>query len=52
MDDKDFLPLYGTDFIEFYVSNSLQAAKYYQSAFGFQPLAFSGLSTGNKKVQS
>ncbi len=52
MGNKDFLPLNGTDYLEFYVSNSLQAAKYYQTAFGFQPLAYSGLSTGNKKVES
>ena len=52
MENKDFLPLNGTDYLEFYVSNSLQAAKYYQTAFGFQPLAYSGLSTGNKKVES
>lgn len=52
MDNKDFLPLNGTDYIEFYVSNSLQAARYYQSAFGFQPLAYSGLSTGHKSIES
>jgi 4-hydroxyphenylpyruvate dioxygenase len=52
MKKEDFLPLNGTDYIEYYVSNSLQAARYYQSAFGFQPLAFSGLSTGNNKFQS
>ena len=52
MKKEDFLPLYGTDYIEYYVSNSLQAARYYQSAFGFQPLAYSGLSTGNSKFQS
>ena len=37
MEQKDFLPLTGTDHLEFYVSNSLQAAKYYQTTFGFQP---------------
>lgn len=52
MENKDFLPLLGTDYLEFYVSNSLQAAMYYQTAFGFQPLAYSGLSTGNKAVES
>ena len=52
MKKEDFLPLNGTDYIEYYVSNSLQAARYYQSSFGFQPLAFSGLSTGNNKFQS
>lgn len=52
MAQKDFLPLNGTDYIEFYVSNSLQAARFYQTSFGFQPLAYSGLSTGNKEVES
>ena len=43
---QDFLPLLGTDFIELYVGNCLQAAHYYQTAFGFQPLAYAGLKTG------
>ena len=36
---KDFLPLLGTDYIEFYVGNAKQAAYYYKSAFGFQSFA-------------
>ncbi|MDP2676544.1 MAG: 4-hydroxyphenylpyruvate dioxygenase [bacterium] len=43
---KDFLPLLGTDYVEFYVGNAKQAAYYYQTAFGFQPLAYAGLETG------
>jgi 4-hydroxyphenylpyruvate dioxygenase len=43
---EDFLPLLGTDYIEFYVGNAKQAAHYYMSAFGFQPLAYSGPETG------
>jgi len=42
----DFLPLQGTDYVEFYVGNAKQAAHYYQTAFGFQPLAYSGPETG------
>lgn len=45
---EDFLPLLGTDFVELYVGNAKQAAYYYQKAWGFQPIAFSGLETGNK----
>lgn len=45
---KDFLPINGTDYIEFYVGNSRQAAHYYQSAFGFQPLAYAGPETGDR----
>ncbi|MEQ9230950.1 MAG: 4-hydroxyphenylpyruvate dioxygenase [Cyclobacteriaceae bacterium] len=51
-DAQDFMPINGTDYLELYVSNCRQAAHYYQTAFGFQPLAFSGLQTGNKETQS
>ncbi len=34
----DFLPLQGTDYVEFYVGNAKQAAHYYMTAFGFQAL--------------
>ena len=44
----DFLPLQGTDYVEFYVGNARQAAHYYMSAFGFQPLAYAGPETGMK----
>ena len=37
---EDFLPLNGTDYVEFYVGNAKQAAHYYKSAFGFQSYAF------------
>jgi 4-hydroxyphenylpyruvate dioxygenase len=49
---KDFLPLLGTDYIEFYVGNAKQAAYYYKSAFGFQSFAYKGLETGNKDYAS
>jgi len=42
----DFLPLNGTDYVEFYVGNAKQAAYYYKSAFGFQNLAYAGPETG------
>ncbi len=48
----DFLPINGTDYVEFYVGNAKQAAYYYQTAFGFQPLAYSGLETGDKEKTS
>ncbi len=44
----DFLPLLGTDYVELYVGNAKQAAHYYMSAWGFQPLAYAGLETGLK----
>lgn len=42
----DFLPINGTDYVELYVSNARQAAHFFQTAMGFQPLAFAGLETG------
>jgi 4-hydroxyphenylpyruvate dioxygenase len=45
---KDFLPLKGTDFVEFYVGNAKQAAHFYKTAFGFQSLAYAGPETGVK----
>jgi 4-hydroxyphenylpyruvate dioxygenase len=44
----DFLPLQGTDYVEFYVGNAKQAAHYYMSAFGFQAIAYAGPETGVK----
>ena len=44
----DFLPLEGTDYVEFYVGNAKQAAHYYMSAFGFGALAYAGPETGAK----
>lgn len=47
-DAQDFLPLLGTDYVEFYVGNAKQAAHFYKTAFGFQSLAYCGLETGVK----
>ena len=51
-DAKDFLPLLGTDYIEFYVGNAKQAAHFYKSAFGFQSYAYKGLETDNREYAS
>lgn len=48
----DFLPLQGTDYIEFYVGNAKQAAHFYKTAFGFQSLAYAGPETGVKEKAS
>ncbi|WP_438710760.1 4-hydroxyphenylpyruvate dioxygenase [Aquimarina muelleri] len=45
---EDFLPLLGTDYVELYVGNAKQAAYYYQTAWGFQIVAYAGLETGRK----
>ena len=46
MTAQDFLPLNGTDHIEFYVGNAKQSAYYYQSAWGYKLVAYSGPETG------
>ncbi|WP_315815592.1 VOC family protein [Paraflavitalea speifideaquila] len=46
--NTDFLPLQGTDYVEFYVGNAKQAAHFYKTAFGFQSLAYAGPETGVK----
>ncbi len=48
----DIMPILGTDYVELYVSNAKQAAHYYQTAFGFQPLAHKGLETGCRDCES
>ncbi len=50
--EVDFLPLQGTDYVEFYVGNAKQAAHYYKTVFGFQSLAYSGPETGTKNVRA
>jgi 4-hydroxyphenylpyruvate dioxygenase len=44
--NEDFLPIKGTDHIEFYVGNSKQAALYYQHCLGFELVAYAGPETG------
>lgn len=51
-DAQDFLPLLGTDYVEFYVGNAKQAAHFYKSAFGFQSFAYKGLETGSSDTVS
>jgi 4-hydroxyphenylpyruvate dioxygenase len=43
---KDFLPLNGTDYVEFYVGNARQAAYFYRAAFGMRLVAYAGPETG------
>ena len=48
----DFLPITAIDHIELYCGNAKQAAHYYCAGFGFTPLAYSGLETGNRRAAS
>ncbi len=45
---KDFLPLAGTDHVEFWVGNARQAAYYYRAAFGMSLAAYAGPETGRR----
>jgi 4-hydroxyphenylpyruvate dioxygenase len=45
---QDFLPLNGTDYVEFYVGNARQSAHFYRSAFGFKLAAYRGPETGTR----
>ncbi|MFV1883998.1 MAG: 4-hydroxyphenylpyruvate dioxygenase [Balneola sp.] len=51
-EELDFMPIMGTDYVEFYVSNAKQAAHFYKSAFGFKSLAYAGLETGLRDRES
>ncbi len=44
--EKDFLPLNGTDHVEFYVGNARQAAYFYRAAFGMKLIAYAGPEAG------
>ncbi|EIM77556.1 4-hydroxyphenylpyruvate dioxygenase [Nitritalea halalkaliphila LW7] len=46
--EQDFLPINGTDYVEFYVGNAKQSALYYQYAFGYELIAYAGPETGVK----
>ncbi len=46
--EADFLPVNGTDHVEFYVGNARQAAHYYRSAFGMRLTAYAGPETGTR----
>ncbi len=50
--EPDFLPINGTDHIEFYVGNAKQASLFYQHCFGFELIAYAGPETGVKDKAS
>jgi len=50
--EDDFLPINGTDYVEFYVGNAKQAAHFYASAFGFEIVAYRGPETGHREAAS
>lgn len=48
----DFLPLRGTDHVEFYVGNARQSAYFYRAAFGMSLVAYAGPETGRRDSAS
>ncbi|MEH6906353.1 4-hydroxyphenylpyruvate dioxygenase [Neobacillus drentensis] len=48
----DFFPVRDVDYIEIYTGNAKQACHFFCTAFGFQPVAYSGLETGNRETAS
>lgn len=45
---EDHLGLQDVDFVEHYVGNAKQSSHFYQTVFGFDLKAYSGLETGNR----
>ena len=51
-EEADFLQIKSVDHLHFYVGNAKQAMYYWWKAFGFKPVAYSGLETGNRDFAS
>ncbi|MES1908739.1 MAG: hypothetical protein MHM6MM_001615 [Cercozoa sp. M6MM] len=48
----DDIEFHGFAYAEVYCSNAKQAASYYTTRFGFEPIAYRGLETGSRNVVS
>ncbi|MCA1566083.1 MAG: 4-hydroxyphenylpyruvate dioxygenase [Acidobacteria bacterium] len=46
--ESEVIRLHGIDYVELYVGNAYHAAHFYRTMFGFQPVACSGLETGDR----
>lgn len=51
-EEADFLQIRAIDHVHFYVGNAKQAMYYWWKGFGFKPVAYSGLETGNRDFAS
>ncbi len=51
-EEGDFLQIQAIDHIHFYVGNAKHAMHYWWKGFGFKPVAYSGLETGNREFAS
>jgi 4-hydroxyphenylpyruvate dioxygenase len=53
MDEEgDFMQIKSIDHVHFWVGNAKHAMYYWWKAFGFKPVAYSGLETGNRRYAS
>ena len=50
--EADFLQIKAIDHVHFYVGNARHAMFYWWKAYGFTPVAYSGLETGNRDFAS
>ena len=51
-EEGDFLQIQAIDYLHFYVGNAKQAMYWWWKGFGFKPIAYSGLETGNRDFAS
>jgi 4-hydroxyphenylpyruvate dioxygenase len=51
-EEADFLKLKSVDHVHWWVGNAKQTMYYWWKAFGFKPVAYSGLETGNRRFAS
>jgi len=51
-EEGDFLQIKSIDHVHFYVGNAKHAMYYWWKGFGFTPVAYSGLETGNRDFAS
>jgi len=51
-EEADFLQIKAIDHVQFYVGNARHAMHYWWKAFGFRPVAYAGLETGQREVAS
>ncbi len=51
-EEADFLQIKSIDHVHFYVGNARHAMFYWWKAYGFKPVAYSGLETGNRDFAS
>ncbi len=51
-EEADFLKIKSIDHVHFYVGNAKHAMYFWWKAYGFKPVAYSGLETGNRDFAS